>query len=89
MAVDGCVYLKASDGTMVPLTRVGPQGPKGDPGIPVAPTAADEGKVLVARSQSAVWESMPGGGANTIVLGPGDPVPAGTPAGTVIVRTEA
>jgi hypothetical protein len=62
MPIDGCVYLKASDGTLVPITRVGPQGPKGDPGIPVAPTAADEGKVLVARSQSAVWESAPSGG---------------------------
>jgi hypothetical protein len=62
MPIDGCVYLKASDGTLVPLTRVGPQGPKGDPGIPVAPTAADEGKVLVARSQSAVWEPAPSGG---------------------------
>jgi hypothetical protein len=62
MPVDGCVYLKASDGTLVPLSRVGPQGPKGDPGIPVAPTAADEGKVLVARSQSAVWEASPAGG---------------------------
>jgi hypothetical protein len=64
MPIDGCVYLKASDGTLVQLTRVGPQGPKGDPGIPVAPTAADEGKILVARSQSAVWEesSVAGGG---------------------------
>jgi len=27
--------------------------------------------------------------ADVLVLGPGDPVPSGTPAGTVIVRTEA
>jgi hypothetical protein len=32
--MEGCLYIKTSDGTLVPVTRVGPVGPKGDTGDP-------------------------------------------------------
>ena len=37
MATTGCLYLKAVDGSWVPLSVGGPQGPKGDKGDPGAP----------------------------------------------------
>jgi hypothetical protein len=71
------------EGPRGPMGPAGPQGPAGEdgepgrpgspgapgtPGIPVAPTTEDEGKILVARSQSAVWENGPGPSADLPLL---------------------
>jgi hypothetical protein len=51
-----------------------------------APADTPAGKVLGTTAAGA-WGPLPY--TPQIVLGPADPVPPGTPAGTVIVRTEA
>lgn len=61
MPIDGTAYLKASDGTLVPLSRVGPQGPKGDPGDPGAQGPAGPAGPLDILTDVTAPASTPAG----------------------------
>ena len=99
---DGQVLTKVSnlDGDADWENPTGQQGPKGDPGPqgiqgqtgPQGATGSQgpqgtQGPKGDTGSTGPAGATGPAGPAPLLILGPTDPVPPGTPAGTAIVRT--
>lgn len=78
--------VTVSSGTPVITGPAGATGSAGPTG-PVGPSGATGATGPVGATGPAGAQGIPGPAVTPLVLGPQDPIPANTPAGTVIFRT--
>lgn len=76
--------------TAAALNRVLKQEDTGALAAPLPPSITVGGAAPVAPAVGALWvDTSSGTGADFLVLGAADPVPAGTPAGTIVIRSSS